>query len=127
MTEDIRPPAHIEPFIRVLGTDEGIRFLLRFGGAELYLTTNPKGRSELAVEFGLEIATQLAQAAHGLPRRIPVAKEWIAAVWHSRGLSDAEIARRLHTTDVTVRKWRKKSPWRGLKKAKTDSRQLPLI
>ncbi|NTT88511.1 response regulator transcription factor [Tabrizicola fusiformis] len=122
-----KTPAHVEPFVRVLGVEGAIGFLLMFGGAELHLTTSPKGRSRLEAEFGLVIAVQIAEAAAHLPRRMPLAKEWIAAVWTSQGLSDAEIARRLHVTDVTVRAWRKKAPWRGLRKAKApDPRQLPL-
>ena len=126
--DEPQPPAHVAPFVEVLGVDRAIGFLLRFGGAELYLTTTPKGRSALAQEFGLETAVALAQAAEHMPRRIPLAKEWIAAVWSYRGLPDAEIARRLHVTDVTVRTWRNKAPTRGQKKPRSaDPRQLPLI
>lgn len=129
MTEIALPvPAHVEPFVRVLGVDGAISFLLKFGGAELHLTTSPKGRSRLEAEYGAEVAIQIAEVASHLPRRVPLAKEWIAAVWSREGLSDAEIARRLHVTDVTVRAWRKKAPWRGLRKAKaSDPRQMPLI
>jgi hypothetical protein len=100
-----RPPAHVEPFVRVLGVDDAIRFLLLFGGAELYLPRSPKGRSRLAQIFGVEKAQALAVAAEHLPRRIPLAKPWIARVWSSRGLPVAEIARRMHTSDVTVRRY----------------------
>lgn len=129
MTESAHPvPAHVEPFVRVLGVEGAIGFLLKFGGAELHLTTSPKGKSRLEAEYGTDIAVQIAEAATHLPRRMPLAKEWIASVWSSEGLSDAEIARRLHVTDVTVRAWRKKAPWRGLSKAKAaDPRQMPLI
>lgn len=132
VTDEPRAPAHVEPFVRVLGVDGAIGFLLQFGGAEAYLTRSPKGRSAIAAEYGAETAARIAEAAEHLPRRMPLAKEWIAAVWSSRGLSDAEIARRLHVTDVTVRAWRKKSPHRGQPKyprrgGQSDDRQLPLI
>lgn len=127
MSDNLRPPAHVEPFVGVLGVEGAIRFLLRFGGAELYLTRSPKGRSMLAQEFGGEVAAAIAAAAEHLPRRVPLAKEWIAAVWSSEGLPDAEIARRLHVTDVTLRNWRARKPWRGRKKSPGDPRQLPLI
>lgn len=128
MTNLPRPPAHIEPFIRVLGVDEGVRFLLRFGGAELYLTRTPNGRSALAQEFGVETAARIAEVADHLPRRVPVAKEWIASVWTAQGLCDAEIARRLHVTDVTVRAWRRKAPFRGLRRRTgPDPRQIDLL
>lgn len=125
---DPRPPAHIDPFVRVLGVDLAIRFLLRFGGAELYLSPTPKGRSELAQEFGMDAAARIATAAEHLPRRVPLAKEWIAAVWAQQGLSTAEIARRLHVTDVTIRNWRARKPIRGKAKAAApDPRQRRLF
>lgn len=104
----VYPPAHIAPYVEVLGTDMAIEFLLTFGGAELYLAANPKGRSRLAQLVGRERASALAQAAEHLPRRVPTAKPWVAAVLKSKGLPVAEIARRLHVTDVTVRAWLKK-------------------
>lgn len=42
MTNSLRPPAHLEPYVRVLGTDLAIEFLLSFGGAELYLSPIPR-------------------------------------------------------------------------------------
>lgn len=98
-------PANLRPIVRILGTDGAIDFLRRFGGAELYFAVSPKGRSEVEKMVGAEKTAALADAH--LPRRIPLGKRWIAAVWHSRGLSKAEIARRLNVTDVTVRGWLK--------------------
>lgn len=123
MSDVIRPPANIAPYIDVLGVDGTIDFLLEFGGAELYLAANPKGRSRLAKKIGVEKAAQLAAAAEYFPRRVPTAKPFIAAVWRSRGLPVAEIARRLHSSDVAVRGWLKKAA----ASPKTDPRQLPLL
>lgn len=117
-----RPPAHVEPFVRVLGTDGAVEFLLTFGGAELYFTETPKARSRLVALVGRDKAVALARAAEQLPRRVPTAKPWIAAVLKSRGLSHAEIARRLHVTDVTVRGWLRKGP-----RPKEDPRQTTLF
>lgn len=110
MTNSPRPPAHIEAFVRVLGTEGTIEFLLAFGGAELYLPDTPTEKSKLVHLVGMERALALAAVADLIPRRIPTAKPWIAAVWASQGLSKAEIARRLHVSDVTVRSWLSKSP-----------------
>ncbi|NCM96130.1 MAG: helix-turn-helix domain-containing protein [Rhodobacterales bacterium] len=104
-----KPPAHVAPYVDVLGVDGAVEFLLAFGGAELYLATSPKGRSRLAQLVGVEKAAELAHAAEHLPRRVPTAKPWIAQVFKSRGLSVAEIARRLHVSDVSVRAWLKKT------------------
>jgi hypothetical protein len=118
MTDLPPPPAHVEPFVQVLGAEGAFDFLMRFGGAELYLSPTPKGRSEVELLVGADKVAELA--ALGLPRRVPTAKPWLAAVMKSRGLSHAEIARRLHTSDVAVRGWLTAKP-------ATDSRQASLF
>lgn len=100
---NVPPPAHVQPYVTVLGPDLAFDFLMRFGGAELYLSPTPKGRSEVEQIIGAEKVAELATL--GLPRRVPTAKPWLAAVMKSQGLSHAEIARRLHTSDVAVRGW----------------------
>lgn len=102
MTEIPRPPANIDPFVRVLGAELAFEFLMQFGGAELYLAPTPKGGSEVEALIGADLVARLA--ALGLPRRVPTAKPWLAQYLKTQsGLSHAKIARRLHTTDVTVR------------------------
>jgi len=118
------PPAHVEPYVRVLGTDLAVEFLLAFGGAEIYLAAAPKGRSRLAAVIGIEKAAALADTAELLPRRVPTAKPWIATVMRAQGLPVAEIARRLHTSDVSVRAWLKKS---GRPPPSSDPRQYRLF
>lgn len=102
-----RPPAQVQPFVSVLGVPAAMTFLMTFGGAELYLARAPKGRSRVAQLVGEDQARALAEMAEarGLPARIPTAKPWIARCLFSEGLAKAEIARKLHVTDVTVRKW----------------------
>lgn len=112
------PPAHVEPYVRVLGPDLAFDFLMRFGGAELYLSPTPQGRSEVEALIGAERVAELA--ALDLPRRVPTAKPWLAAVLKTRGLSHAKIATTLHTTDVTVRGWLSPRP-------SADPRQGSLI
>lgn len=122
MTE-IRPPAHIAPYVEALGRDLAIRFLLEFGGAELYIPAAPKGRSRLVEVIGREGALALAQIAHRLPKRVPTAKPWIALCLRAEGQSVAGIARQLHASDVSVRKWLKRLPVA----AKEDPRQMRLL
>lgn len=103
-----RPPAHIAPYVEALGVDTAVKFLLHFGGAELYIPRDPKGGSEVAQVLGLDAAralAALADRAH-LPRRVPTAKPWLACTLKvTEGLSHAKIARRLHASDVAVRRW----------------------
>lgn len=102
-----RAPAQVQPFVDALGTDGAVTFLLAFGGAELYIPADPKGASALVHVMGLEAARALSAVAQQaiIPKRIPTAKPWIARVLFTRGLPKAEIARRLHASDVAVRRW----------------------
>ncbi len=102
------PPAHVAPFVEVLGTEGAVDFLLNFGGAELYLSQRPRPDSRISRAIGQKRAAELARSGLRVPRRIPTAKPWIARVLRAQGLSVAEIARRLHVSDVAVRGWLRK-------------------
>ncbi|AGH57990.1 hypothetical protein RHVG_00025 [Rhodovulum phage RS1] len=105
MSTTPKPTAQLEPYVSALGTDLAITFLIAFGGAELYIPANPKGRSRIVEVIGRDGAEALATISDRLPRRVPLGKPWIAKVWYAKGLPKAEIARRLHTSDVSVRRW----------------------
>lgn len=102
-----RPTAQVQPFVDALGVDRAVEFLLAFGGAELYLPRDPRPSSKLVEVMGIDAARALGEVAQRvmMPDRIPTAKPWIARVLRSRGLPNAEIARRLHVADFTVRRW----------------------
>lgn len=130
MSQTVRPTAQVETFVRILGQDLAVEFLLTFGGAELYLSPNPRANSELAKLVGVDLAKELYEASERLPRRIPTARPWIAKVLAAKQTEDGQklysksaIARKLHVSDVTVRKWLKGE---GASPA-DDSRQLPLF
>ncbi|MDX8354335.1 helix-turn-helix domain-containing protein [Cognatiyoonia sp. IB215182] len=131
MKDSVRPIAQVEPFVRVLGVDLAIEFLLTFGGAQLTISRNPRPHSRLVKLVGIDKTIALAEACEHLPSRIPTAKPWIAAVWKSRGVPIDEIARRLHTSDVTVRTMLKKQgAWKGQMpphKPLKEDRQLRLL
>ena len=119
-----RPPAHVEPYVRILGTEGAVAFFLAFGGGELYLPVTPAAvaRSAVAKILGVDAALALGQAH--LPRRVPTAKPWLARVKSAQGLTVTEIARILHASDVSVRAWlRDDAP----RQPPVDDRQLPLI
>lgn len=107
MNNSRRPPAHIQPYVDVLGEDVAVDFLLAFGGAELSVRDNPR-QGQLVKLIGKAAAADLAMAAAHLPRRIPLAKPWLAQRLHEKGLSVAEIARTLHVSDVSVRAYLKR-------------------
>jgi hypothetical protein len=101
------PPAHLEPYVTALGVEAAITLFLTFGGTFLSIPRDPKGRSQLVEALGIDAAralADLAQRTH-LPRRLPIGKPWIAAVWKSQGLTEAKIATSLHVSNVTVAGW----------------------
>lgn len=104
------PPAHVAPYVDVLGPEQALDFLLEFGGAELYLARAPQRRSRVARLVGADRARALANISERLPARVPLAKPWCAAMLRARGLPVAEIARRLHASDVAVRGWLRRAP-----------------
>lgn len=118
-----RPPAHVEPFVRALGPQEAARFLLSFGGAEMSLAYSPTARGRLVRAVGAEAAARLAAEFGGLRLRVPLAKPWLARMLAAEGHGTAEIAQRLHWSDVAVRR-----ALRGeAQEAAEDARQLRLF
>lgn len=120
-----RPPAHLAAYVDALGVDGAVAFFLRFGGAELYIPLKPGARSPVADLLGSDAAARLSAEVDRLPRRVPTAKPWIAQVWRTQGLPVAEIARRLHASDVSVRRWLDEAPCGS--RAAFDQRQGSLF
>lgn len=100
-------PAHLAPFVDVLGEERAIEFLLEFGGATYYLAADPKGNSEIERAYGDDgrrIIDMLKNRYMTTVVRIPIPKTWIAGRLRMRGLPISAIARRLHVTDSWVRR-----------------------
>lgn len=99
-----RPTAQVADYVDVLGADLAVQFLLRFGGAEMYIPADPKGKSALQDLLGYDKLKELAGRPR-LQRRVPLAKQWLAAMLDWQGHSKADIARTLRVSDVAVRRW----------------------
>lgn len=127
VTPYVRPTAQVEPYVEALGQDMAVTFLLEFGGAEIYLATSPKSRSRVAKLVGWDKAVALAQLSERLQRRVPLANKWIAASLKARGLSVADIARRMRASDVAVRKWISEHEAPDQRKPDPDQPELPLF
>ncbi|MES0879679.1 helix-turn-helix domain-containing protein [Roseibium sp. SCP14] len=97
-------PAHIETYVEVLGTDLAIDFFLQFGGSELYLSKTPKHSMVLELT-GQDKLSMLSERIGPGHVRVPIPKEWIAEQFSNRGMSQAQIARRLHVDQRTVSRW----------------------
>jgi hypothetical protein len=100
-------PAHLEPYVEVLGPAKAIEFLLAFGGAPIYLADRPQARSKVAELIGVAKAKALAGRIGAGHVRVPNGKPWIARQLRADGEGVFDIARRLHVTDATVRNFLK--------------------
>ena len=105
MTKKPETPANLTAYVEVLGVDGAVEFFLTFGGSELYLPQDPKGGSEITRAIGVEKTKALAARLNAMKIRVPTSKRWIAQVLNSKELPVSKIARRLHVSDVTVRKY----------------------
>lgn len=107
-----RPPAHIEAYVRALGAQGAVRFLLAYGGTEFHVPRDPGPEHPFAAEYGWEAARALADLAVAgvLPREVPLGKPWVARHLFTEGLSKTEIARRLHVSRPTVAHYLKDGP-----------------
>ena len=99
-----RPTAQVAAYVEVLGAELAVQFILQFGGAQLYLPDDPKGGGEVEKLVGYDKAKELA-ARPSLPRRIPLAKRWLAEMLDWKGYSKAAIARTLRVSDGTVSRY----------------------
>ncbi len=99
-----RPTAQVEPYVQILGVDLTMTFLLTFGGAQLYLSNDPKGKSQVETLLGYDKLKELA-ARPGLQSRVPLAKRWLAEMLDWQGHSNAHIARTLRVTEQTVSRY----------------------
>lgn len=110
-----KPTAQVQPYVEALGPELAVLFLIEHGGAEVYLTARPKGKSRAEALVGTEgMAALGSHPALQAKHRVPLANDWLARMLHWQGHATAEIARRLRVSDTTVRRYvagRKASRW----------------
>lgn len=102
--------AQVEPYVEALGAELAMEFLLRFGGADIFIAAKPKGRAEWHKFLGNEGAHRLAEIAHANPRfqrRVPIGNDWLIRMLAWQGKRVPEIARTVRLSDVAVRKYLK--------------------
>jgi hypothetical protein len=103
------PTAQVAVFADVMGLDKAVQFLMIYGGGECYFPKRPEPGSELVKLLGREVVIQMAKRPN-VPRRVPLAKPWLAHYFAAKGDSTIEIARKLKATDTTVRRWLSQRP-----------------
>jgi len=98
--------AHVVPFFRALGEKEAVRFLLYFGGTQIYLAATNAGRSEAARLFGTAAVAALVNELGSGIVKVPLARRAIARWQREQGMETTAIARLIRADVATVRKWR---------------------
>jgi hypothetical protein len=101
----LKVPAHLQGYVDVLGIDGAVEFLLAFGGGYAYLSLSPTEDSPVARVIGQDKTAQLARRVGDGSLRVPTGKPFIAAALRAKGEGATAIARRLHVSDVAVRRW----------------------
>ncbi|WP_227272157.1 hypothetical protein [Roseobacter weihaiensis] len=71
-----------------MGEETAIEFLLNFGGAELHVSNDPKGRGMVEQVIGYEKTKQLIDVSPDLKHRRPLATKWLAKCLYVQGLSN---------------------------------------
>lgn len=95
----------LAPYIRAIGEEKTVQLVLACGGAPLYFAKNPTLRSRVTQIVGEDGVKALEREVGDRAGRVPLAKKWIATYLAAQGIGVQEIARRMHTTDVTVRNY----------------------
>lgn len=98
-----RPTAQVEAYVKAMGPDLAVSFLLHFGGADLFIPKRPNAATAYVPLIGIEAARALGERADTLQKRVPLAKDWLVAMLDWQGCTVAEIARELRISDVSVR------------------------
>ncbi|RXF75062.1 hypothetical protein [Hansschlegelia zhihuaiae] len=123
-------PENLAAYVDAMGRQLAVRFLLRFGGGYLALSANPRSGSPVVELIGERAARALFErlsARSGRSQvRVPTDRRWIARQMKSDKASTSEIARTLHVSDVTVRKYLGDADPEGLRAA-LRARQLRLF
>ena len=99
-----KPTAQVEPCVDAWGPDLAMPFILTFGGGELVIPKNPGRPTPYAVLVGPDGARAICAMAHRMPKRVPLAKAWLAAMLDWQGHSATAIARQLRISDISVRR-----------------------
>ena len=99
----------LAPCVECLGAELAVRFLLAYGGGELYLASGPKGRSAVEALVGPEAVARMADHYQlGQRVRVPLARQGLARMLHWQDNSTAEAARTIRASDVSLRAWIKR-------------------
>nr|WP_294547635.1 helix-turn-helix domain-containing protein [uncultured Rhodopila sp.] len=95
----VAAPQHL---IRLIGEEETLALVEKFGGTRFYVA---RQGGDMANMFCEATAAALADAFGGEYLKVPTARRWRCGLYKARGLSYAQIARKLGATESSVWRW----------------------
>ena len=101
LSHDGRLTAHLRA---ILGEDGFVHFCQALGGTRLYVPYKCRDDSEVVQAVGRDAADKLSRQLAPANIRVPLARRERALYFRKRGLSDAQIARKLGITENGVGK-----------------------
>ncbi|WP_420324615.1 hypothetical protein [Mameliella sp.] len=119
-----RHPAHLDPYIEVLGPRMAVSFLVMFGGSPLYFPDDPRGRSAAEQLIGADKLRALGARMRSNLTEIPMPKNWLIRALHAEGLTVGQICRALKTSSTNVKRTLREA---GASKPPSDPDQLSLF
>lgn len=97
------PPAELAPLAQLVGAEALFRLIDAHGGTRLYVPRRPRPDMALVQLLGMDAVQALSAEYDTTQLRVPLARPWFARCLRAQGLSHAAIARRMRTTENTVR------------------------
>lgn len=95
--------------LKLIGEPAFVALAEAFGGTRLYVPTKIDDQHEIAKAVGIDAARQLSRRLAPDQIEVPLARDLRARHYRARGLSQAEVARRLGMTENGVRKLLKRT------------------
>ena len=106
-----RDPLHVPitdtllPYVEALGVDGAVAMFLQLGGSQIYLPVRSGAGTAAAKAIGAENVERLAAVMGAGYIKVPLARQWVAAVLSAQGKSNNEIARLVRADIATVGRW----------------------
>jgi hypothetical protein len=88
--------------ITLIGKETTFKLIVAAGGTRLFIPTHATVESRITGIIGLSSAEALAIYFGGEYIKVPVARSWQIRVYRERGLSYAQIAHTIGSTEITV-------------------------
>lgn len=100
-----RLPSRVEPYVRALGEEEAVKFLMRFGGEAVSIPASPQRKSKLTKAIGSTKVEAMLVVFGAGQMKVPQAKRWLAHRLDAAGVSRLDIGRQLRVTADCVRRY----------------------